>query len=172
MANRELPWRPRDPQGRGHTYFMRFFDSCADVKTIGHRLAAANGAGSATGRPRANGFTEQPYSRTGRGRHSRRRRTPRAGRTYAKSDYRLSGRRTERARIRPEERALRLRRAGGPARRQTQKEPRRLRPGEGASPGGGRRAETASPECGEDALLRGSRRAAARRGARRACQTG
>src|SRR5215831_2137703 len=153
-ASRTLPWRPRASQGRGHTFFMRFFDRRADVKTIGHCLAVANGADVTTGRPRANGFTEQPDNRTGRGRCSRRRRPPRAGRTNAESDHRLPGRRTERARIRPEERAL------------------RLRPGEGASPGGGRRAETASSECRQDALLRGSRRAAARRGASRACQTG
>src|SRR4030095_15264119 len=81
---------------------MRFLDRRADVKTISHCLAAANGAGAATGRPRANGFTKQPDNRTGRGRHSRRRRPPRAGRTYAKSDHRLPGRRTERAQAQAE----------------------------------------------------------------------
>jgi hypothetical protein len=47
-----------------------------------------------------------------------------------------------------------------------------LRPGEGAGPGGRRRAETAHPECGADALLRGPRRAATRRSARRTRQIG
>src|SRR5262249_50533672 len=104
-------------------------------------------AGAAAGRPRANGFAEQSDRRAGRSGHSRGRRPAVAGRTYAQSDHRLLGRRIKPTRIRPEERALHLRRAGGPARRPAPKKPRQLRPRGGAGPGRRRPAETAPSSC-------------------------